>query len=103
MMVLTTTSRRNLLVMAKEVTREQAETKKEQAATLMERIGEPERADAYRDMSVEEYADSALDAELTREEVVAKIKQVRDLVEPEDEDLEDEDDLDSDEDDDSEG
>jgi hypothetical protein len=36
------------------VTREQAETKKEQAASLMERIGEPERAEEYRDMSVEE-------------------------------------------------
>ena len=40
-----------------EGTREQAETKKEQAATLMERIGDPERADEYRDMSVEEYAE----------------------------------------------
>ena len=39
------------------VTREQAETKKEQAASLMERIGEAERAEEYRDMSVEEYAE----------------------------------------------
>jgi hypothetical protein len=39
------------------VTREQAETKKEQGASLMEHIGDPERADEYRDMSVEEYAE----------------------------------------------
>jgi hypothetical protein len=89
------------------VTREQAETKKDQAATLMERIGDLERADQYRDMSVEEYAEgrglsltnprggaimaetkselndklddisdlieSALDSELSREEVIGKI------------------------------
>jgi hypothetical protein len=115
------------------VTREQAETKKEQAATLMERIGEPERGDEYRDMSVEEYAegrglslinprrgaimaetkselndkldevsdliDAALDAELSREEVIGKIKAMRDLVESEeeDEDLDADDDLDDDE------
>jgi hypothetical protein len=111
------------------VTREQAETKKEQAAALMQRIGEPDRADEYRDMSVEEYAqgqglsltnprrggimsetkselndklddisdliDAALDAGLTREEVVAKVKEMRDVVESEEED---EDDVDADED-----
>jgi hypothetical protein len=43
--------------MAKQVTREQAERKKAQAATLMERIGEDDRADQFDDMSVEEYAE----------------------------------------------
>lgn len=39
------------------VTREQAERKKAQAAAFMERIGEPDRADEFDDMSVEEYAE----------------------------------------------
>ena len=43
--------------MAKQVTREQAERKKQQAATFMERIGEDDRADEFDDMSVEEYAE----------------------------------------------
>jgi len=43
--------------MAKQVTREQAERKKAQAATLMERIDEDDRADEFDDMSVEEYAE----------------------------------------------
>ena len=43
--------------MAKQVTRDQAERKKAQAATLMERIGEDDRADEFDDMSVEEYAE----------------------------------------------
>ena len=56
-MILTAPIRRNLLVMAKELTREQAETKKHQAAELMERTGQSDRADEFRSMSVEEYAD----------------------------------------------
>ena len=43
--------------MAKQVTREQAERKKTQAAAFMERIGEPDRADEFDDMSVDEYAE----------------------------------------------
>jgi hypothetical protein len=43
--------------MAKQVTREQAERKKTQAAAFMERIGEPDRADGFDEMSVEEYAE----------------------------------------------
>ena len=43
--------------MTKQVTREQAERKKAQAATLMERIGEDDRADEFDEMSVEEYAE----------------------------------------------
>jgi hypothetical protein len=115
--------------MAKEVTREQAATKKAQAARLMERTGQPDRAGAFRDMSVEEYAehrglrlsnprarrafmsgetkgelndkldeisdliDESLDSELTREEVIQKIKAMRDVVEAEEEeDAEDDDD-----------
>jgi hypothetical protein len=42
---------------AKQVTREQAERKKAQAATLMERIGDDDRADEFDEMSVEEYAE----------------------------------------------
>ena len=43
--------------MAKQVTREQAERKKAQAASLMERIGEEDRADEFDSMSVEDYAE----------------------------------------------
>jgi hypothetical protein len=43
--------------MAKQVTREQAERKKQQAAEFMERIGEPDRADEFDSMSVDEYAE----------------------------------------------
>jgi hypothetical protein len=43
--------------MAKQVTHEQAERKKTQAAAFMERIGEPDRADEFDDMSVEDYAE----------------------------------------------
>jgi hypothetical protein len=39
------------------VTREQAERKKQQAAAFMERIGEPDRANEFDEMSVEEYAE----------------------------------------------
>jgi len=42
---------------AKQVTREQAERKKQQAAAFMERIGEDDRADEFDEMSVEEYAE----------------------------------------------
>jgi hypothetical protein len=44
-------------VMAKQVTREQAERKQRQAVTLMERIGDSDRADEFDGMSVEEYAE----------------------------------------------
>jgi hypothetical protein len=37
--------------------RDQAERKKHQAAGFMNRIGEPDRADEFDDMSVEEYAE----------------------------------------------
>jgi hypothetical protein len=43
--------------MTKQTTREQAERKKQQAVTLMERIGDPERADEFDGMSVDEYAE----------------------------------------------
>ena len=43
--------------MAKQVTREQAQRKKQQAVTLMERIGDTDRADEFDDMSVDEYAE----------------------------------------------
>jgi len=42
---------------AKEITREQAERKKQQAAEFMERIGESDRADEFDSMSVDEYAE----------------------------------------------
>lgn len=43
--------------MAKAITREQAGKKKAQAAAFMERIGEPDRARAFEDMSIDEYAE----------------------------------------------
>jgi hypothetical protein len=43
--------------MAKQVTRDQAERKKAKAAAFMERIGEPDRADEFRNMSTDEYAE----------------------------------------------
>jgi hypothetical protein len=43
--------------MAKQVTREQAARKKAQGATLLERIGEPDRAAEFDGMSVEEYVE----------------------------------------------
>lgn len=43
--------------MAKQLTREQASRKKAQAAAFMERIGEPDRAEEFDSMSVEEYAE----------------------------------------------
>jgi hypothetical protein len=43
--------------MAKEVTREQAERKKAQAAAFMERLGQSDRADEFGDMSVDDYAE----------------------------------------------
>jgi hypothetical protein len=46
-----------LEAMAKQVTRDQAERKKRQAAAFMERIGEPDRASLFDDMSVDEYAE----------------------------------------------
>jgi hypothetical protein len=42
---------------AKQVTREQAERKQRQAVTLMERIGDSDRADEFDSMSVDEYAE----------------------------------------------
>jgi hypothetical protein len=72
------------------VTREQAEAKKEQAASLMERIGEPDRAEEYRDMSVEEYTEGrglsltnprrgAIMAE-TKSELNDKLDEISDLI-----------------------
>ena len=43
--------------MPREITREQAERKKVQAATFMERIGEPDRAEEFEAMSVDDYAE----------------------------------------------
>ena len=43
--------------MAKEVTYDQAERKKDKAAQFLDRIGQSDRADEFRDMSVDEYAD----------------------------------------------
>ena len=43
-----------LALMAKQVTREQAERKKAHAAAFMERIGESDCADEFDDMTVEE-------------------------------------------------
>src|SRR5262249_27224359 len=43
--------------MAKQVTREQAERKEGPAVTFMERLGEPDRADEFDQMSVDEYAE----------------------------------------------
>ncbi len=43
--------------MAKQLTREQGERKKAQAAAFMERIGEPDRAEEFNYMSVDDYAD----------------------------------------------
>jgi hypothetical protein len=42
--------------MAKEVTREQAQRKKAQAAAFLDRIGQSDRAQDFADMSVDEYA-----------------------------------------------
>ena len=42
--------------MVKQVTHDQAERKKTQAAAFMERLGQPDRADEFGSMSVEEYA-----------------------------------------------
>jgi len=41
----------------KEVTREQAARKKSQAAAFMERIGQPDRAEEFESMSVDDYAE----------------------------------------------
>jgi len=43
--------------MGKQVTRDQAERKRAQAAGFMERLGEPDRAEEFRDMSADEYAE----------------------------------------------
>ena len=43
--------------MAKQLTREQAEQKKTRAAEFMNRIGQPDRADDFDQMSIEEYAE----------------------------------------------
>ena len=43
--------------MTKQFTREQAARKKAQAAAFMERIGQPERAEEFETMSVDEYAE----------------------------------------------
>jgi hypothetical protein len=42
---------------AKQLSREDARRKKDQAAEFMERIGQPDRADEFRDMNVEDYAE----------------------------------------------
>ena len=55
--LLTTLLGPTLVPMAKPLTRDQAERKKQQAAAFMERIGEPDRADEFDDMTVEEYAE----------------------------------------------
>jgi hypothetical protein len=44
-------------VASKDVTREQAELKKSQAAEFMNRIGQPDRADEFESISVDEYAE----------------------------------------------
>jgi hypothetical protein len=44
-------------VVAKEITREQAERKKAQAASFMDRIGQPDRAEEFEQMSTDEYAE----------------------------------------------
>jgi hypothetical protein len=43
-------------IMPREVTREKAERKKAQAEAFLERIGEPDRAQEFSDMSVDAYA-----------------------------------------------
>jgi hypothetical protein len=43
--------------MAKQVTREQAERKRTQAVAFLDRIGEPDRAEEFDDMSTDEYAE----------------------------------------------
>lgn len=43
--------------MAKQLTREKADRKRLQAAAFMERIGEPDRAEEFRDMNTDEYAE----------------------------------------------
>lgn len=45
------------MFVAKTITREQAETKKTQAANFMDRIGQPDRAEEFEQMSVDEYAE----------------------------------------------
>jgi hypothetical protein len=42
---------------AKEITREQAERKKAQAVAFLDRIGEPDQADEFQEMDLEEYAE----------------------------------------------
>jgi len=42
---------------AKQLTREKAERKRLQAAAFMERIGEPDRAEEFRDMNTNDYAE----------------------------------------------
>jgi hypothetical protein len=42
---------------AKPVTREQAERKRTQAIAFMERIGQPDRAHEFEDMTVDQYAE----------------------------------------------
>jgi hypothetical protein len=56
--------------MAKALNREQAERKKSQAARFMERIGQPDRADDFDRMSVDDYAEGkgrSLSNPVTRE------------------------------------
>ncbi len=43
--------------MAKQLTREQAERKKVQAASFLARIGQPDRAEEFEGMSVDDYAE----------------------------------------------
>lgn len=46
-----------LWLVAKEITREQADRKRTQAASFMERIGQPDRAEEFERMSTDEYAE----------------------------------------------
>ena len=45
------------VAMAKALTRDQTERKKSKAARFMERIGQPDRADEFDQMSVDDYAE----------------------------------------------
>ena len=112
--------------MPKYMTRSEAATAKDRAAKLMESTGQSDRAEDFRRMSVEQYAEhrgamlmdnprsrraimstktelqdqieqledlleEALDAELSREEVIGKLKEMKDVIEePEEEEEEEE-------------
>jgi hypothetical protein len=72
--------------MAKQVTREQAERKKQQAAAFMERIGEDDRADEFDGTELQETIDSAIETlneaytpETTREDLAAAVGEALDI------------------------